>query len=345
MYLSVVMPVRNEAEHIAASLDRLLAQRYESGKLEILIVDGMSEDATPKIVQEYVQKHPDIIRYFANPKWLSSAARNVAIQNAKGEAILIVDGHCFPDNENMLQCVDEAFAKSGADCLGRPIVMHEMKGAPLTQWAIATVRESPLGHHPDSFMYSHQAQFSPASSTAIAYRMSIFEKVGLFDETFDAAEDVEMNTRIDAAGLTCYFDPAIVIRYEPRKTWSGIRAQMGRYGRGRVQLWRKHPHTASWKSFAPGVFFFGLGVIFLCGTLEFALNGFAFRLPPFTSSIFFSILGFYFAVLVAESARLAYKQKRWDIFPLLPLAFFCVHEGYAHGILREFFFPKRVSRD
>jgi len=234
IHLSVVVPVRNEAEHIARVLDSLLVQRYDSDKLEIIVVDGLSEDATPQIVQEYAQKHSHV-RYFENPKRLASAARNIGINNAKGGAVLFVDGHCIIDNDDMLLRVDEAFAKSGADCLGRPQPL-EMKDATPLQWAIATARRSPLGHHPDSFIYSDQARFAPASSVGAAYRMSVFEKVGTFDENFDAAEDVEMNTRIDAAGLRCWFEPAIAVRYVPRKTIQGLQLQMQRYGRGRVRL-------------------------------------------------------------------------------------------------------------
>ena len=346
IHLSVIMPVRNEADHIADALDRLLAQQYETGKLEILVVDGMSEDTTPQIVQEYAQKHPHI-RYLENPKRLSSAARNVAIKHAKGEAVIIADGHCFMDDNEMLRRVDEAFARSGADCLGRPIVTYERKDAPPFQWANAIARESWLGHHPDSFMYSGQAQFSPASSTAIAYRMSVFEKVGLFDENFDAAEDFEFNTRIDEAGLKCWFDPAIAIRYEPRKTLGGLWAQVGRYGRGRVRLWRKHRHTASLKSFAPGLFVFWLcaaalyfPIVWLIFSLDVILNVFPLSIISWGNIAIFFL---YAAVIVGESIRLAFKQKRWDILPRLPVVFYFIHFGYGWGVLREFFFPKRVD--
>ena len=342
IHLSVIMPVRNEAEHIADSLDRLLAQHYETGKLEILVIDGMSEDATPLIVQEYVQKHPDIIRYFENPKRLSSAARNVALRNAKGEAVIIVDGHCFLDGNDMLQRVDAAFAQSGADCLGRPIFVQEMKDAPLFQWANATARESPLGHHADSFMYSNRAQFTPASSTAIAFRMSVFEKVGTFDENFDAAEDVEFNTRIDAAGLKCWFEPAIAIRYEPRKTVMGLAYQVNRYGRGRVQVWRKHRHTASLKSFAPGFFTLGVIVGFLTTFITPAVLPLRLTLPILLT--IYSVAALYLLIVMAESARLAIMQKRPVIFPGLIVAFITIHFGYGWGMLREFFFPKRVSK-
>jgi len=353
--LSVIVPIRNEAEHIGYVLDRLLAQQYESDKLEIIVVDGMSTDATPLIVKEYEQKHPHI-RYFENPKRLASAARNIGVKNAKGEAVLIVDGHCIIDNDGMLRNVSEAFERTGADCLGRPQPL-EMKDATSLQWAIATARRSPLGHHPDSFIYSGQAQFSSASSVAVAYRMSVFENVGYFDENFDAAEDVEFNTRIDAAGLKCWFEPAIAVRYVPRKTVKGLAYQMNRYGRGRVRLWRKHRHTGSLKSFAPGLFIFGFLVITLLAFCASIVSAFFQTNPaamPFFVSLplLFSVLMVYGAmipylvyplVIIVESARLAIQQKRPEIFRFLPSVFANIHIAYGWGILREFFFPKRQS--
>jgi succinoglycan biosynthesis protein ExoA len=349
IHLSVIIPVRNEAEHISYVLDRLLAQNYEPEKLEIIVVDGLSEDATPQIVQEYVQKHPQIVRYFENPKRLSCAARNIGIQNSKGEAVLIVDGHCIIDNDDMLRNVSEAFTQSGADCLGRPQPL-EMKDATALQWAIATARRSPLGHHPDSFIYSGKAQFSPASSVAVAYKKSVFEKVGYFDESFDACEDVEMNTRIDAAGLTCYFDPAIAVRYVPRKTLSRLAKQMNRYGRGRVRLWRKHRHTASLKSFAPGLFVLGfllgmpfalfVGVYhFIPGFFEAMLGAFLCTTLCIPAYIWVVVLILYSIIVIVESVRLANQQKRWNMLPILPFVFCFIHAGYGDGILREFFFP------
>ena len=354
-YLTVVIPVRNEAEHIAYTLDRLLAQNFDSDKLDIIVVDGLSEDQTPQIVQEYVEKHPNIVRYFVNTKKLASAARNIGVQNARGEAVLIVDGHCIIDNNDMLRNVSDAFERTGADCLGRPQPL-EMTNATSLQWAIAAARRSPLGHHPDSFIYSGEAQFSPASSVAVAYRKSVFEKVGIFDENFDAAEDVEFNTRCDAAGLKCYFEPAIAVRYVPRSTLKALGDQMERYGRGRVRLWRKHRHTFSWKSFAPGVFTFGFYYIAFCVVLAFIFQIAAVVLGITSSMVdatlilvgctlmpFLITYGLlYVPAVILESARLSFKQKRRNILPFLPFVFYIVHFAYGDGVLSEFFFPRRL---
>jgi len=58
MRISVVIPVRNEAESIRALLDGLLNQSLQPD--EILITDGGSSDATPRIVEEYARLNPNI---------------------------------------------------------------------------------------------------------------------------------------------------------------------------------------------------------------------------------------------------------------------------------------------
>jgi succinoglycan biosynthesis protein ExoA len=321
--ISIIIPVLNESQHIGEVLDRLLEQDYCTNRFEILVVDGFSTDKTREIVCRYSEQYSNI-RLFDNPKHLSSVARNIGIEQSRGDIILIIDGHCLIESRAMLKNIDRAFELSQADCLGRPQPL-EMNNASTLQWAIAFARRSPLGHHPDSFIYSGQAQYSPAISVAVAYRKNVFEKAGRFDETFDACEDVEMNHRLDKAKLCCYFDPAIAVHYVPRKTLIGLMFQMNRYGRGRVKLFRKHRETFSLKSFGLG--FFVLGVIL--GLLICWLH-------PVLYYVYFSILGFYVFTVLAESVRITILNHRFAVLFFLPTVFAAIHFGFGFGILREF---------
>jgi glycosyltransferase involved in cell wall biosynthesis len=304
------------------------------GKFEIIVVDGCSSDSTISIVSDYVLRYPDRVRLFINERRLSSAARNIGILNACGDVIMIVDGHCIIDNSAMLASVDSAFARSGADCLGRPQPL-EMGGATVLQWAIAMCRRSRLGHHPDSYIYSEVCGVVPATSVAVVYCRSVFERVGYFDETFDACEDVELNYRIDVMGLSCYFEPAIAVRYIPRGTFFGLAFQMFRYGRGRVRLYRKHTDTFSIKSF--GLSFFVLWMFF----------GFLFSMLDvcFGSGLFLGIysfvLFFYLLVVLGESLRLSIAQRKFPMLFFLPLVFLTIHFSFGWGILREMLFGKK----
>ncbi len=338
LFISVVMPVRNESLHIEEVLDHLLEQDYDPAKYEILAVDGRSDDDTREKVRLYVDKYPNV-RLLDNPIRLSSGARNVGVKNAKGDVVLVVDGHCLIDTNQIFRHVDAAFRDSGADCLGRPQPL-ELSHADAMQLSIAAARRSPIGHHPDSFIYAGEPCFSPAISVAVADRQEVYEKVGLCDERFDAAEDCELNHRIDKAGLKCYFTPDIAVRYVPRGTLSGLAKQLIRYGKGRVRLSRKHPETSSWKSFLPAAFVIGLicGVFFCLTLLLSAAFGFGTALWP-VCTLFGGIVAFYVAIVLIESFRIAWKTRKAFYFFLLPGVFATIHIASGWGLLKEMLFP------
>ena len=324
--ISVVIPVRNEESHIAAVLDALLTQDYPADRLEVFVVDGRSTDNTREVVERYTQRYKNI-RLFSNPQFLSSAARNIGIRESHGDIILIVDGHCLIDNQAMLANVDHAMQKPGVFALGRPQPLF-LENANLTQLAIAMARHSPIGHHPDSFIYSDQPQIVPAISTAVAYRREVFDQIGLFDERFDACEDCELNYRFDQAGMNCYFTPDIAVRYKPRSSIFGLYKQMFRYGRGRMRLAKKHPPSFSWKMFLPALLIFGI-LIGGIGACFSQTNAFA----------WFSVLAIYVLILGLESIRLSVVNR----FPLglilFPIIFLTIHFASGFGEITEIVMP------
>src|SRR5205085_6151314 len=171
-----------------------------------------------------------------------------------GDYFIVIDGHCDIDDTAYLRKMVEAFQASGADCLGRPQPL-EISRASALQEAIALARRSWLGHNPSSHIYSSHSQFVKASSVAVAYHRRAFERVGEFDERFDACEDVEFNHRVDEAGLKCWFAPELAVHYHPRSSIPGLMRQMARYGRGRLRLAAKHPRSLSLPAIAPLIFF------------------------------------------------------------------------------------------
>ncbi|MGL4942270.1 MAG: glycosyltransferase family 2 protein [Thermoguttaceae bacterium] len=344
--LSIIIPVRNEARHIAEVLDAIFAQDCGTEKFQVIVVDGQSEDATREIVQRYVEEHTNVF-LLDNPKRLSSAARNVGVRFALQRdasldgACVIVDGHCLIENRSMLSNIERTLASTDADSLGRPQPL-EMKGATRLQVAIAAARRSPLGHHPDSFIYANEGRFVPASSVAVVYRNTVFGQVGFFDEDFDACEDVEFNTRLDAAGLRCWFEPSIAIHYVPRGSFAGLAKQLFRYARGRVRLARKHPATFSLKSFAPGLFvIFVAFYILLVATVIGAAHVFG-TVPLWLltcSLLCHAAICVYGFAIFAASLQLCFQQRRITLFPNILGAFLVIHFAFGCGIVYEALIP------
>jgi succinoglycan biosynthesis protein ExoA len=321
-FISVIVPVRNEERFIQRLSTQLLTQEYDVDRFEVIVVDGESTDATVPTVRRLQAIYPNL-RLLHNPKRWSSAARNLAVEAAHGELILLVDGHCELDNPGYLKDLVGAFVASGAACVGRPQPL-DVPGATPMQRAIAAARASRLGHHPDSFIYSNEERMVPPESVAIAYRRSVFEKVGLFDEGFDACEDVDFNHRVARAGLSCFFTPRVKVRYHPRASLRGLFRQMTRYGRGRVRLFRKHAETFSWGSVVPALFTLGM----IAGPI---LAWFS----AWLAAAFLAGFGLYVLAVLVTSLDIVRRTRDWRIFPRLLAVFPAIHLGAGFGVLRE----------
>jgi succinoglycan biosynthesis protein ExoA len=321
MRVSVIVPVRNESASIRDTLADLARQEFPADEYEILVIDGRSDDDTAAIVRDLHRDIPNLL-LLDNPKRLASAGRNVGVQHARGDFVIIVDGHCQVRESRLLIHLTEVFESSGADCLGRPQPLEADRPTAL-QRAVAAARSSWLGHNPDSHIYSDRARFVAADNVAVAYRREVFERVGLFDESFDACEDVEFNTRVRRAGLTCYFTPAIAVAYQPRRSLRGLAYQMTRYGRGRARLARKHPATITGPSLVPPLWLVWLAT----GSIVSSF------LPSFALAFAVTVAA-YLAVILAESARVWWLRSDVSVWRL-PLVFAAIHAGFGWGYLRD----------
>ncbi len=210
----------------------------------------------------------------------------------------------------------------------RPQPLDVTDATPL-QRAIALARSSRLGHHPESFIYADEGQFVPAKSVAVAYRRHVFDRVGMFDESLDAHEDGEFNYRCDRAGLTCYLEPAITVRYFPRDSLAGLFRQMVRYGRGRVRFSRKHPGTWGLGTLVPPLF-----VLYIVVGAVLAM------ILPSSRPLYLLGLTVYALSVLAESVRLAWQNGQHSLLFRLPLVFATIHVGAGVGTWLEFLHPR-----
>jgi polysaccharide deacetylase family protein (PEP-CTERM system associated) len=321
-FISVIVPVRNEGAFIAATLGQLLAQDYPADRFEVLVADGGSDDDTRVVVAGLASRHANL-RLLDNPRRWSSAGRNVAVRAARGDLVVLIDGHCEIDNPRYLADLADAFRASGADSVGRPQPL-DVAGATRLQRAVAAARSSWLGHHPASHIWSGREGFVPPQSVAVAYRREVFERVGLFDEAFDACEDVEFNHRLARAGLSCFFTPRARVRYHPRGSLRGLFRQMVRYGRGRARLLRKHRDTLSAASLVPAAFVAGLALGPALACVFGALW-----------AVYLGALTVYGLLVACTSLAVAARQRELALAPWLPLAYAAIHLGTGAGLWWE----------
>lgn len=319
--ISVVVPVRNEARSIERTLRVLLTQDFPTEQFEVIVADGASTDETVPVVRRLQAKFENLKLVF-NAGRLSSVGRNTALRHATKDVAVIVDGHCHIPNRNYLKNVAAGFSASGADSLGRPQPLDVPEPSDF-QRAVSTARSSRLGHNPGSDIYSDQPKFVAPQSTAIAYTRAVFHRVGLFDEAFDACEDVEFNERVNAAGLTCYFTPAVKIVYEPRSNFRALFYQLSRYGLGRAKLAFKHPKSLTLPALVPpmwAVWVLAAGMMSL--------------FVPHLWWLWLESLALYAAVLLGAGLILGRGQPR-GVAARLPFVFAAIHFGFAWGFWKE----------
>ncbi|NTV50337.1 MAG: glycosyltransferase family 2 protein [Geobacteraceae bacterium] len=324
--LTIVMPVRNESRFIGKTLLQLINQEYPAERYEIIVADGMSDDGTREIVLVLAQQYPQI-RLLDNPKRLSSAGRNVGFKNGLGDYFLVIDGHCYiPDNQlfsNVVNC----FAKSGADCLGRPQPL-DPPGLTDFKKSVALARASKLGHGGDSLIFGEYEGYASPVSNGAAYARQVFEKVGYVDEDFDAAEDVEFNYRVEQAGLACYTSPTLTVRYYPRENLRGLFRQMTRYGKGRRKFTRKHREALTLNQLVPAAFVTGL-IGLICSLALYLFSG------PYIPLLLTAVpYGLYLTLVMAETVRITLRCGVKHGMPI-PAILFVIHFALGYGFLKE----------
>lgn len=332
IYLSIVIPIRNEEKFIGETLSSLAAQDYPRERFELLVVDGQSTDKTREKVAEFTKAHPGLnIRLLENPGLLSSRARNIGVKAAQGQLIGVIDGHVYIPSDKLFANMERAATENKALCLSRPAPLDVPSITDGLPFWIAMARKTWLGHSSQSFIYKEFTGFVDPVSAGFAYDRSVFDKVGYFDENFDAAEDVEFHYRLKKAGILSYIEPGLLIYSYPRDSLAALFRQQVRYGEGRARLMLKHPDAFTKETLIP----IGIFLATLLLPLSFVAAG---RFPLFAGLISLG-MGVYLSVVLVTS--LVESMRRNRFFPgfLIFSAIWLTHYGLGWGFTKRVLSP------
>src|SRR5689334_8835795 len=89
--VSVLIPTLNEAAHVRDTIAAMRQQRG-AGTVELLFIDGMSDDRTRAILEDFAAGD-DLIRVLDNPARRTTNALNIGLAAARGEYIARMDAH------------------------------------------------------------------------------------------------------------------------------------------------------------------------------------------------------------------------------------------------------------
>ncbi|HEX6818399.1 MAG TPA: glycosyltransferase family 2 protein [Ktedonobacterales bacterium] len=321
--VSVVMPVRNEAHFIARSLGAVLAQDYPADRVEVLLVDGCSEDETLAVARSL--PGAERVRVLVNPARVQAAGMNLALRQARGDIVVRADGHTVLAPDYLRQCVATLRRASAANAGGRMDASTDPMTVSPTGLAVALATRSRFGV-PTAFHTSVLAQETDTVYLG-AWPRKVLEQVGGFDERLRANEDYELNYRIRRAGGRIYLNPAIRSTYFPRQSLSALARQYLGYGQGKARMLAKHPASVQPRQLvAPA--FVAAGV----------LGALLWRIPP-VRALWLATLAAYASLNAAASLRLIRASAThatgtrvpWTVRGRLPLVFLTIHLAWGVG--------------
>ncbi|MBR4996068.1 MAG: glycosyltransferase family 2 protein [Alistipes sp.] len=137
--ISIIVPIYNTETYLRECVDSILAQTYTD--FELLLIDDGSKDSSGVICDEYAAKDSRV-RVFHKENGGVSSARNLGLNNAKGEYLIVIDADDYwcridaleqlynvavENNVDIVRGEYKAVDKNGTDLFARPITQSKEK--------------------------------------------------------------------------------------------------------------------------------------------------------------------------------------------------------------------------
>lgn len=313
------MVALNAASTIQTLFECLRRQTYPHEWIEVILIDGLSSDATKAEMLRFQAEVNDFwqIKVLDNPKKTLPCGWNVALGAAQGDALVRVDAHVsIPDNFIELNVRD---LLQGENICGGKVTSVP---ADDSRWSLV-LNEAENSMFGGGFAAFRRAKSEGYVSTAAfaIYRKEVFDTVGQYNETLARTEDNEMHYRMRKAGYRFYYDPEIV---SYRKTRADLKSLIKQkyyngYWIGRT-LWIE-PRCFSLYHFAPLGFVLAIAVSSALVILEM-------NWPARLLWCAYSAAN----LLMTVASVIGCKKRNW-MFLFLPLIYLSLHVSYGIGTL------------
>ena len=333
-FVSVIIPCRNEEKFIGKCLNSIIAQDYQKENLEVLVVDGMSNDKTKEIVEQYSQKYP-FIKLVINEKKITPCALNLGIKNAKGEIIMRMDAHATYEKNYISKCVKYLY-EYNADNVGGIMITLPQNDTFIGK-AIVKTLTSRFGVGNSDFRTGTTQPKETDTVFGGCYKKSVFEKVGLFNENLASSQDMEFNIRLKKSGGKIMLFPDIISYYYARSDFLSFCKNNFRNG-----IWAVYP--MKFVKYMPVRLRHLIPLFFVSGLFGSLI------LSVFISLFFYLFLLIVFSYLLTNlyfSVKIAFQEKDFKYFLIMPVLFSALHVCYGlgsvWGFLRILMIDKRKS--
>jgi GT2 family glycosyltransferase len=212
--VSVIVPVRNGAEDIAALLECLDRQTLPRGSFEVIIGDDGSTDDVAGF-----HTNDGHVRVAAGPPTNSYAARNRAVRESRASILAFCDADCRPEPDWLTEGIA---ALADTDVAAGRIRFSVPRRR--TAWTLVDMDGSKD--------HEHQVRVGVAETANLFLRRELFEAVGGFDGSIPEYGDFEFVRRCVAAGARLSYAAEAVVWHPARTSAQSVLRALWKYNRG-----------------------------------------------------------------------------------------------------------------
>ena len=245
-FVSVVVPVLDDATGIERTLEALLAQTYPTDRFEVLVTDNGSEDDSREVVERAAAASPGRVRLLTEFETRSSyAARNVGIRVARGTVLAFTDADCAPVQDWLEQGVRVLETEDAAYVAGHVEMTFRNRRPNVWELYDALSKMN---------QQRYMERYGFGATANLFVRRGCVDRHGAFRAGLESGGDYEFGRRLARGGERGVYAGGAVVQHPARATRRAILAKQRRILRGRVQLERlgllEHGRL-TWRSFVP----------------------------------------------------------------------------------------------
>ena len=211
--ISIIIRTLNESRYLDELLTSIHDQKIDELGYEIIIVDSGSTDKTLEIAQN----HRCQIINISRKEFSYGRSLNLGCETAKGEFLVIISGHCVPENSNwLLNLINPLINDEAQYSYGRQL------GGDQSQFSEKRIFEK---YFPDSNVNNQKEYFCNNANSAISYKSWSEYR---FDEDLTGLEDIDLAKRlIENNKKVSYVSKAAVYHYH-NENWQQIKLRFER---------------------------------------------------------------------------------------------------------------------
>jgi cellulose synthase/poly-beta-1,6-N-acetylglucosamine synthase-like glycosyltransferase len=238
---SIIVPTKNEETVIRRCLDGIMNIDYPKDKMQVIVVDGKSEDNTLKICSEFSEKYPENIKIISEKTAKGKpAALNLALPYINGEIVGTFDADSYPEKDVLSKVAAYFNDKKIVALQGRTTSINEKSNA-LTR-VIAMEEKAWF----QALMNGREKLqlFVPLTGSCQFIRRNALEELGGWDEN-SLTEDVELALRLVEKHQLIKYAPDVCSGQETPNSVGSLFRQRVRWYRGYMETAIKYGRLLS----------------------------------------------------------------------------------------------------